>query len=68
MTDYIPGSAYSEGFKARMKGVPKNSVSNEQPVYLQEWVAGWEDAHKKIIEDARSTVGIEKYPGSFIQD
>ena len=25
MSDYVPGSAYSDGYKARMSGISKNS-------------------------------------------
>ena len=55
MTEYKPGSAYSDGFQSRMKGVSRNSINNENPVYLEEWFAGWDDAHKKIIDEARKT-------------
>jgi len=68
MSDYVPGSAYSQGYQSRMKGQPKTNGLNGNEVYNTEWLAGWEDAHKKIIDEARSNVGIEKFPGSFIQD
>lgn len=70
MTDYIPGSAYAEGFQARMKGVNKNNFNNENPVYIQEWLTGWEDAHKKIIEEARTNNNCSKPKccKNFIQD
>lgn len=53
MNDYKPGSAYSEGFQARMKGIAKNGFYYENPVYIEEWTAGWDDAHQKIINEAR---------------
>lgn len=70
MSEYIPGSAYSEGFQARMKGVSKNSLNNENPVFMQEWLTGWEDAHKKIISEARANAGCSKPKccKNFIQD
>jgi ribosome modulation factor len=70
MSEYIPGSAYSEGFQARMKGLTKNSSTNENPVYIQEWLTGWEDAHKKIISEARANAGCSKPKccKNFIQD
>jgi ribosome modulation factor len=71
MSDYVPGSAYSEGFQARMKGVSKNTCNVENPVYIQEWLTGWEDAHTKIIEEARNSnggCGKPKCCKNFIQD
>ena len=50
MSDYKPGSAYNEGFQSRMKGISRETFNNENPVYIQEWMAGWDDAHSKIIE------------------
>jgi ribosome modulation factor len=70
MTEYIPGSAYTQGFQARMKGVSKNSLNNENPVFMQEWLTGWDDAHNKIIEEARAGGGCSKPKccKNFIQD
>lgn len=72
MSDYKPGSAYSEGFQARMKGTPKNLFKNENPVYIQEWITGWDDAHSKIIKEARQANGCNKpnccKKKNFIQD
>jgi hypothetical protein len=70
MSDYIPGSGYSDGFQARMKGVSKNSFNNENPIYIEEWTTGWEDAHKKIIAEARASNGCSKPKccKNFIQD
>lgn len=53
MNDYKPGSAYSEGFQARMKGHPKSHGLNGNEIYNIEWLAGWDDAHEKVINEAR---------------
>jgi len=72
MTNYTPGSAYNDGYRARMSGMPNNSFINENPVYIQEWLVGWEDAHQKVINEARSNVGCAKpnccKKKKFIQD
>ena len=70
MTDYTPGSAYSAGFQARMAGQPKNNGLSENEVYNSEWLVGWEDAHKKIISEARTNAGCSKPKccKNFIQD
>lgn len=70
MTDYIPGSAYNAGFKARMEGQTKASGLNENEVYNTEWIAGWEDAHQKIISEARAGNDCTKPKccKNFIQD
>ncbi len=72
MSGYKPGSAYSEGFQSRMKGVSRETFNNENPVYIQEWLAGWDDAHSKIIEEARKANSCKKpnccRKKNFIQD
>jgi ribosome modulation factor len=72
MTNYTPGSAYNDGYRARMNGMSRDSFNNENPVYIQEWLVGWEDAHQKVINEARKTVGCEKpnccKKKNFIQD
>jgi ribosome modulation factor len=70
MTDYIPGSAYSAGFQARMQGQPKTSGVNGNEVYNSEWLVGWEDAHTKVINEARANSGCTKPKccKNFIQD
>lgn len=70
MTDYIPGSAYNAGFKARMEGQPKSHGLNGNEVFNTEWLAGWDDAHRKIINEARASNGCPKPKccKNFIQD
>lgn len=70
MTDYIPGSAYSKGFKARMEGQDKSWGLNGNAVYNTEWLAGWEDANTKIITEARANNECTKPKccKDFIQD
>lgn len=61
MTEYIPGSAYNAGFKARTEGKARDLlVAEASPVYMQEWLVGWDDAHKKIIAEARENAGCNK--------
>jgi hypothetical protein len=56
MAEYKPGSAYKEGYKTRMNGGEKvSNTINENSVYWQEWLAGWNDAHTKIISEARES-------------
>jgi hypothetical protein len=50
-----------------------NSITNifeSNSVYWQEWLAGWEDAHTKIINEARASSGCSKPKccKNFIQD
>jgi hypothetical protein len=75
MSDYTPGSAYDLGYNARMKGSskPNNVLVAENNVYWQEWEAGWEDAHQKIINESRNRNMSCKSPKccknkKFIQD
>ena len=71
MTDYTPGSAYNEGFQARTQGKPRDHLITEiSSVYKQEWLVGWDDAHKKIIAEARENAGCNKPKccKNFIQD
>lgn len=68
---YIPGSAYNAGFTARMDGKSRDIVTaGANNVYMQEWLTGWDDAHMKIIAEARESAGCNK-PNcckNFIQD
>mgnify|MGYP003647800344 FL=1 len=58
---YIAGEAYEKGYKARMGGAEKASnVYESTSVYWQEWATGWDDAHNKIITEARSNAGCSK--------
>lgn len=72
MSDYKPGSAYSDGFQARMNGISRDRFNNENPVYIQEWMTGWDDAHEKVINEARKNTGCGKpnccKKKKFIQD
>lgn len=72
MSEYIPGSAYSMGYQARMKGgdKPSNTDMAGNNVYWQEWLTGWDDAHNKIISEARANAGCSKPKccKNFIQD
>jgi hypothetical protein len=71
MSSYIPGSAYQKGFDARMLGGNKASnVFESNSVYWQEWETGWDDAHTKIINEARANTGCTKPKccKDFIQD
>jgi ribosome modulation factor len=68
---YIPGSAYNAGFKARMEGQSRSLLTADVTnVYIQEWQTGWDDAHKKIISEARENSGCNKPKccKNFIQD
>jgi ribosome modulation factor len=68
---YIPGSAYNAGFKARMEGSPRDMLTADMNnVYIQEWLVGWDDAHTKIITEARKSAGCgkQKCCKKFIQD
>ena len=71
MTEYVPGSAYKKGYDTRMNGGDKASnIFESNSVYWQEWLAGWEDAHTKIINEARANSGCikPKCCKNFIQD
>jgi hypothetical protein len=72
MTEYTPGSAYAQGYQSRMNGgsKPSNVTMNESDVYWQEWLAGWDDAHQKILSEARANAGCSKPKccKNFIQD
>lgn len=72
MSEYTPGSAYDAGYQSRMKGgaKPSNATMTENNVYWQEWLAGWDDAHQKIINEGRSrnNNSSAKCCKNFIQD
>ena len=52
MNNYIQGQGYSHGYEARMEGREMPDV-NEIGLYWDEYRAGWFDAHRVIIENAR---------------
>lgn len=71
MTSYTPGSPYKLGYDTRMNGGDKVSNTFENnSVYWQEWLAGWDDAHQKIINEARERNKCPKLGAGkeFIQD
>ena len=51
--NYVPGQGYSHGYEARMEGkeMPESSLTG---LYWDEYRAGWFDAHKIIIENAKN--------------
>ena len=52
MQNYIQGQGYSHGYEARMEGREMPDV-NEIGLYWDEYRAGWFDAHRVILENAR---------------
>lgn len=50
--EYKQGVGYTHGYEARMEGKEMPSV-NEIGLYWDEYRAGWFDAHRVIIENAR---------------
>jgi len=50
--NYVPGQAYNIGYNARMEGREMPDVS-EVGLYWDEYRAGWFDAHRVILENAR---------------
>ena len=50
--NYVAGQAYNIGYSARMEGqeMPEPSKTG---VYWDEFRAGWFDAHRVILENAR---------------
>lgn len=50
--EYVQGQGYTHGYEARMEGKEMPSV-NEIGLYWDEYRAGWFDAHRVIIENAR---------------
>ena len=67
MSDYKPGSAYSEGFQSRMKGVSRNTFNNENPVYISEYAI--DDTRFRCIwnEPKRSMLSADKSVGNKIE-
>jgi hypothetical protein len=54
-----------------MEGSPRDMLTSDMNnVYLEEWLVGWDDAHKKIIAEARENSGCTKPKccKNFIQD
>jgi hypothetical protein len=51
-------------------GDKASNIFESNSVYWQEWLAGWEDAHTKIINEARANSGCikPKCCKNFIQD
>jgi hypothetical protein len=52
MQNYIQGQGYSHGYEARVEGREMPDV-NEIGLYWDEYRAGWFDAHRVILENAR---------------
>jgi len=50
--EYQQGVGYSHGYEARMEGKEMPSTT-EIGLYWDEYRAGWFDAHRVIIENAR---------------
>jgi len=50
--NYIPGKAYQIGYDARMEGKEMPDHTNIG-LYWDEYRAGWFDAHRVILENAR---------------
>jgi hypothetical protein len=50
--EYVQGQGYSHGYEARMEGKEMPEVS-EIGLYWDEYRAGWFDAHRVILENAR---------------
>ena len=50
--EYIPGQAYNRGYEARMEGKEMPPLG-KIGVYWDEYRAGWFDANRVIIENAR---------------
>ena len=50
--EYKQGMGYSHGYEGRMEGKEMPDV-NEIGLYWDEYRAGWFDAHRVIIENAR---------------
>lgn len=50
--NYIPGQGYKIGYEARMEGREMPDTS-EVGLYWDEYRAGWFDAHRTILENAR---------------
>jgi hypothetical protein len=50
--NYVPGQAYTHGYDARMEGkeMPESSKTG---LYWDEYRAGWFDAHRVVLENAR---------------
>jgi hypothetical protein len=72
--NYVPGQAYSHGYEARMEG-KEMPPSSEIGLYWDEYRAGWFDAHRVILENARrdyqeikNKLDENSDPRSFLQD
>ena len=52
MEQYSQGQGYSHGYEARMEG-KEMPEANKIGLYWDEYRAGWFDAHRIIIENAR---------------
>ena len=52
MQNYTQGQGYRNGYEARMEG-REMPESSEIGLYWDEYRAGWFDAHRVIIENAR---------------
>jgi hypothetical protein len=50
--NYTPGIGYQRGYEARMEGKEMPDTS-EIGLYWDEYRAGWFDAHRVILENAR---------------
>lgn len=72
--EYKPGQPYSRGYEARMEGKEMPPIG-QIGIYWDEYRAGWFDAHRVIIENARrdyqefkNKLDENSEPRSFLQD
>ena len=56
---YTPGQGYKDGFNDRMGGMPNKAESKfgfSKTAYDHEYLTGYADAERKILENARKDV------------
>jgi hypothetical protein len=60
---YTPGQGYKDGFNDRMSGL-ENKCANKfgfsKTAYDQEYITGYSDAERRVLENARKEVNEDR--------
>ena len=60
---YTPGQGYKDGFNDRMNGLPNKAEAKfgfSKTAYDQEYLSGYAEAHRRILENAQREVNENK--------
>lgn len=62
MSNYVPGQGYKDGYEDRMSGKQNRFLINfSEEHYWQEYKLGYEEASRRVLEDARHSVNSKSF-------